>query len=186
MTQTLVKSHETLYDPQTGSKLLTLKEAAKYLDYHPYSVYRLVSQGVLKPQKIGGKNHLFLPEELDRYKLNNEWAARKAAIKHESEAVETKQPLNMKATINIDLGQGFLYGHSAAKEDFSWQDVPLIRAELTEKYGSMMKAFEITVNNPDGWIWHISIEPPTILEKLWKKIKEPFSKNTINKGRKNV
>ncbi len=185
MEQVLEKSHKILYDPQTGSKLLTLKEAAVYLNYHNFSVYRLVSQGILKPQKIG-RTLLFLKADLDRYKVSNEWAARKASIEHEPEAAETEQTLNIKATIKVDLGFGFLYGQDESIDNFSWQDIPLIRARLTEKYGDIMKTFEITVNTPDGWIWHISIEPPTILEKLWKKLKEPFSKSTSNKGEKNV
>lgn len=180
MEQVLEKSHETLYDPQTGSKLLTLKEAAGYLNYHHFSVYRLVSQGVFKPQKVG-RTLLFLQADLDRYKVSNEWAARKASIEHDPKAAEANQPLNMKATIKIDLGMGLLYGPEAFKNDFSWQDVPLIRADLTERYGNKMKAFEIRVENPDGWTWSISIEPPTILEKLWNKIKEPFSQRTNKK-----
>jgi excisionase family DNA binding protein len=171
------KDHKTLYDPQTGTKLLTLKEAAKYLDYHPYSVYRLVSQGDLKPQRIGGKTLVFLQKELDRYRAGNEWAARKKSMATDPEAARIATPVKMTATVMADMGLGLTWGQAEVLKDFTWEQIPLIRAKLTEKYGDKMKAFEITVKNPDGWTWRIGIEPPPLIEKLMKS----FSRKKASK-----
>jgi len=152
-----LKLHKILYDPQTGGKLLTLKEAAAYLDYNPYSVYRLVSQGVLKPQKVGGKTLVFLLEELDRYRTTNEWAARKASIKHQPELDREKLPSTMTATVEFDVRPRFLVTSKKEHiENFSWEQIPLIRADLDKRYGKKLLSFEITVNSPDGWIWRIN------------------------------
>src|SRR5215813_5702695 len=69
-----------LYDPDSGSRLYTVKEAAAYLGYHRHSVYRLLLQGDLRPHRQAGKLLLFLKEDLDRYQHRNAWAARKAAL----------------------------------------------------------------------------------------------------------
>lgn len=179
--QVSVKSHKTLYDPQTGSMLLTLKEAANYLAYNPFSVYRLVSQGVLRPQKIGGKTLVFFQEELDRYRVSNEWAARKASITHKPELSKKELPEKMTAVLSIDLGLGPMFPHREEIEDFSWDKIPLIRADLTEKHKGKMKTLLITVNNPDGWTWNIQLLPPTVFEKLGHKIKNFLKRTNYSK-----
>jgi excisionase family DNA binding protein len=179
------KPHRTLYDPRTGSMLLTLKEAAKYLDYHPFSVYKLVSQGVLKPQKIDGRTLVFLQEELDRYRSSNAWAARKASIAHQPEAAQENLPSTMTAAVMVDLGLGPVFPENEQVEDFSWELLPLIRADLNERYGKKMKTFQITVNSPDGWKWHIRLEPPTLIEKLGKKLRNLSKRKRSGSAREN-
>lgn len=170
------KSHKILYDSQTGAKLLTLKEAAKYLNYHPFSVYRLVSQGVLKPQRVGDRVLVFLEEDLDRYRASNEWAARKASIKHNPEAAKEDLPLTMTADVTVDLGFAPVWVKDEHIDDFSWQEIPLIKADLDERYGKKVQGFSIKVESPDGWKWHISAEPPTPVEKLVKKVKQSLKR----------
>lgn len=171
-----IKSHKTFYDSQTGAKLLTLKEAAKYLNYHPFSVYRLVSQGVLKPQRVGSKTLVFLQEDLDRYRESNEWAARKASIKHNPEAAKEDLPLTMTADVTVDLGFQPIWDKDEHIDDFCWQEIPLIKADLDERYGEKVQGFSIKVKSPDGWKWHISAEPPTPIEKLVTKVKQSLKR----------
>jgi len=180
----MARSHKALYDPKTGVKLLPLKEAAAYLDYHPFSVYKLVSQGVLKPHKIGGKTLVFMQDELDRYKLNNKWAARKALIAHDPELAGETLPETMTATVTVDLGLGLMFGEPEHVEDFSWEQIPLIKADINERYGKKMKAFEITVKSPDGWTWLIRPEPPSFIEKLGGKIRTISKRKRSRAARK--
>lgn len=164
------KSHKTLYDPKTGVKLLTLKEAASYLDYHPFSVYRLVSQGILQPQKFGKKILLFSQEELDRYRVSNEWAARKAAITYDPEAAKEKPSQVMTATITIDAVVPFLEKEETIS-DFSLDQLPLLKADLDRRYGKKFSGFTLKVTSPDGWKWSITLEPPTLIEKAAQKLR---------------
>ncbi len=170
------KSHKILYDPQTGATLLTLKEAAKYLNYHPFSVYRLVSQGVLKPQRVGAKNLVFLEEDLDRYKVSNEWAARKASIKHDPEAAKEELPLTMTADVTVDSWFAPIWVRNEHIDNFSWQEIPLIKADLDERYGKKVQGFSIKVKSPDGWKWDISAEPPTPIDKLVTRVKKSLKR----------
>jgi predicted DNA-binding transcriptional regulator AlpA len=166
------KSHTALCDPQTGAKLLTLQEAARYLDYHPYSVYRLVSQGTLKPQKIGVKTLVFLQKELDRYKQSNEWAARKASAKHMPDFAQEAPPGRLTATIEIDLGLPSPFAKKEEIDDFTWERLPIIKEELEERYGKKMKSFEIVVTSLDGSKWLIQHGPTPILDKIIQYLKK--------------
>lgn len=165
-----VKSHKNLYDPQTGVKLLTLREAAEYLDYHPFSVYRLVNQGHLTPKKVGKKTLLFVQEELDRYKSSQAWTPRKgkASITPITETQE-ELPSQLTASVSIDLGIGLFHGETEEIKDFSWEQIPLIRADINHRYGRKIKDFEINVKSPDGGTWFIKFKPPTIIERLVKR-----------------
>ena len=75
-----LKTDSPFYDHDTGTRLFTIQQAAEYLHYHPYSVYRLVVQKSLKPYRKAGRTLLFLKEELDRYRAGNAWASQKATF----------------------------------------------------------------------------------------------------------
>jgi hypothetical protein len=166
--------HKNLYDPHAGTKLLTVKESAEHLNYHPFSIYRLVMQGVLKPYRKAGKTLLFLIEDLDRFRLSSSWAARKASV--EKPPVPPHQPPSvLTAKIKIDFGLGLMFqSHFEPIENFTWDQIPLVRARVDSKYGN--KPFNIEIKSPDGGLWTVSYEPPTWLEKLAKKLKKGLKK----------
>lgn len=161
---------KNLYDPQTGARLLTVKEAAEYLNYHPFSIYRLVMQGVLTAHRRAGKTLLFIKEELDRFKLNNAWAAAKASLEKPSTPPEHAPP-HLTADIKVYHGLGPMFpSYVESIENFTWEQIPLIRARVDSKYGN--KPFDTQIKSPDGGIWTVSYEPPTWIEKLTKKLKK--------------
>lgn len=159
----------TLYDPSTGTQLLTSNQAAEYLDYHVVSIRRLVGDGTLKPAKKAGKTLLFQREDLDRFRATSAWASRKAAIERPLNPPQ-QPPDRLEATIRLDFGLGSVLRQPMEPiMDFSWNQVPLIRAEIDNKYGNV--PFEIEVKSPEGGLWSVSYEPPTWVERAWKKLK---------------
>ncbi len=159
-----------LYDPQTGSRLLTIKESAVYLGYHLFSVYRLVAQGVLTPYKKAGRTLLFLREEIDRFKVSNAWAAQKASIEKLPTAPEKPvSGLTAEVTVKATLMPAMAI-YSRTIENFTWDQIPLIRADIDDELGN--KPFNIEIKSPDGSRWSVSYDPPTWLEKGLKKIKK--------------
>lgn len=158
-----------LYDPDTGARLLTCKEAADYLDYHTFSIYRLLLQGDLRAHRRLGRSRLFLREELDRYKLSNKWAARKASI---AAPVDRPQvpPAQLQATVHVDLGNPLLLHESGVIEQFAWDQVPRIHARSQEQYGQ--RPAEIRIQGPDGGTWRVTYEPPTWLEQMKQKVRK--------------
>lgn len=161
---------EHLYDPVTGEKLLTAEEAAVYLNYHRVSIRRLVSQGALKPYKRAGNALLFLKADLDRLKLTSAWAARKASIERPP-VTPQEPPSNLEATVMVDLAFGPMFRHAEEQiQNFTWDQIPLIRAKVNSKYGD--RSFEIKIESPDGSLWTVGYEPPTWLERVFKKLKK--------------
>jgi len=158
---------DRFYDPDTGSRLLTTKEAAVCLSYHPYSVYRLVLQGALHPHRKAGKTLLFLTEDLARYKASHAWATRKggqASLRGSSPA----PPSHLTATVAINAGFDLLRQQIVTISDFTWDQVPLIHARTQEQYGQRPSTIE--VKGPDGGTWRIDYEPPTWLAQIKQKI----------------
>jgi hypothetical protein len=158
---------DRFYDPDTGSRLLTTKEAAICLSYHPYSVYRLVLQGALRPHRKAGKTLLFLTEDLARYKAGHAWATRKGAQAPLPEP-SPAPPLHLTATVAINVGFDLLRQHVLTISDFTWDQVPLIHAKTQEQYGQRPSTIE--VKGPDGGTWRIDYEPPTWLAQIKRKI----------------
>lgn len=62
------------------SKPMTTKEAAAYLGHHPYTINRLVRQGLLTAHRGGKKNYYFLADELDAYRLRGTIPAKEEAM----------------------------------------------------------------------------------------------------------
>lgn len=159
-----------LYDPITGETLLTAEEAAGYLNYHRVSIRRLVSQDVLKPYKRAGNTLLFLKAHLDRFKLTNAWAARKASVERPP-VTPDEPPSNLEATVLLDLGLGTMFGHVYKTiKNFTWDQIPLMRAEANSKHGDI--PLKIEIKSPDGGLWIVSYEPPTWLRRVFKKLKK--------------
>ena len=147
------------------------------MDYHPFSIYKLVSQGVLHPQKVTGKTLVFSQEELDRYKASNRWAAWKEALREANRKPAPKldfawadppfaekgsnitDELNtLTATVVVDFWGGSFKSRGTIRP-FTWEQIPLIRASLNEQYGTEIKTIRITVKSPDGCKWHIRFKP---------------------------
>lgn len=160
----------SLYDSSTGTQLLTCAQAAEYLDYHVVSIRRLVGEGTLKPAKKAGKTLLFQREDLDRFRATSAWASRKASIERPTTPYQ-QPPAQLEATVRLDFGLGSVLRQPMETiRNFSWDQVPLIRADIDSKYGNV--PFEIAVKSPDGSLWSVSYEPPTWVEKIWKKLKK--------------
>lgn len=158
---------DRFYDADTGSRLLTTKEAAVCLNYHPYSVYRLVLQGALRPHRKAGKTLLFLTEDLERYKTGHAWAALKGGQASSSTPSSTP-PSHLTATVAINVGFDLLRPHVLTITDFTWDQVPRIHAKTQEQYGQRPSTIE--VKGPDGGTWSINYEPPTWLAQIKQKI----------------
>ncbi len=63
----------------------------------------------------------------------------------------------MTATVEFDVRPRFLVTSKKEHiENFSWEQIPLIRADLDKRYGKKLLCFEINVNSPGGWTWRIN------------------------------
>jgi excisionase family DNA binding protein len=155
-----LKTDSPFYDHSTGTRLFTIRQAAEYLHYHPYSVYRLVVQKSLTPYRKAGRTLLFLKEELDRYRAGNAWASQKATFSALADAPK-RLPAKMAATVYLSAGFELLPHKIETLSSFSWEMIPLIHARIQEQYGR--RPSKIEVLSPEGGTWTILYEPPTWL-----------------------
>ena len=142
-----------LFDSMTGAKLLTANEAATYLQYHPVSIRRLVSRKDLRPHTRAGKTLLFLREELERFKMENPWASRKAKIRIFPNPPPTPYPNKVMQAVVTLKSRGKERAFSRIKV-FHWEDIPLIRSRIDQKHGNV--PFRISIQSPDGAGWELS------------------------------
>ncbi|MET0517026.1 MAG: helix-turn-helix domain-containing protein, partial [Nitrospiraceae bacterium] len=154
------KADHPFYDHDTGTRLFTIRQAAEYLHYHPYSVYRLVVQKSLKPYRKAGRTLLFLREELDRYRAGNAWASQKMSFRTLADAPKHLPP-KMTATVYLLGGFELLPNKIETLSSFSWEMIPLIHARIQEHYRK--RPSKIEVLSPEGGTWTILYEPPTWL-----------------------
>ncbi len=155
-----------LYHPATGSQLLTTAEAAAYLNYHVVSVSRLVQKGVLKPFCSAGKTLLFQRNDLDRFRLTSRWAARKTGVETASVPAPGRAG-GLRAQVKVDFGTAPFYEHPVRTiDDFTWEMIPRIRADVDNKYGA--RCFRIEVESPDGSTWSVEHAPPAWLPRFLK------------------
>lgn len=147
---------EELYDATTGARLYTVREAARLLGYHPFSIYRLVCLGKLRHRRLGPKTLLFSREDLIRYRERSaRWRrGRPAPI------VDSLAPL-MTAQVAVDLGRGGLGGEGAWRQ-FRWESIPLIRAKLDSQYGRKLKGLRISVRGREGEAWKLVYQAPKV------------------------
>ena len=54
-------------------------------------------------------------------------------------------------------------------QNFSWGDIPKIRADIKAKYGKDL-GFTMRVNTPDGSYWQLKHEPASWLENKYKEL----------------
>jgi excisionase family DNA binding protein len=163
-----LKTDSPFYDHSTGTRLFTIRQAAEYLHYHPYSVYRLVVQKSLKPYRKAGRTLLFLKEELDRYRAGNPWASQKATFSALVDAPK-RLPAKMSATVYLSAGFELLPRKIETLSSFSWEMLPLIHARIQERYGK--RPSKIEVLSPEGGTWTILYEPPTWLAQAKELVK---------------
>ncbi len=145
-------NREELYDATTGAKLYTVREAARVLGYHPFSVYRLVWLGKLRHRRLGPKTLLFSREDLLRYRES----LRKAKKGKPMPNLDSEEP-PLTAQVAVDLGGGAAEG---GWRQFRWESVPLIRARLDSKHGKRLKGLKISVRGREGEAWKIIYQKP--------------------------
>lgn len=138
---------QTVFAPESGAKLLTVKDAAKYLKYDPVSIRRLVGRGDLQPHSRVGNSLLFLQEELERFRCASLWAQKKTKLRY----LPNPPPLpttdsELQAVVTVDVKQKTVIFKRL--NVFHWEDISAIRAQVDAKYGK--KPFQITVKVPDG------------------------------------
>ena len=157
-----------IYDAEVGAHYMSVKDAAEYLGYDEFSIRNLISKGVLKPYRKIGNKCMFLKEQLDRFRATNPWAQRKAELKETGVKAPPSSPDQLKAVVRMDVVPGAVVGLVDESIDFSWNQLPLIRAKIHNVHGDI--PFSVEVSGPDGGVWQIGYQPPTWIEKLWKKM----------------
>lgn len=161
------KSLGTLADPESGAKLLSAAQAARYLDYHPVSIRRLVVRGDLKPHSKVGHAFLFQREELDRFKYSNAWASKKAGITF----LPNPPPMPttgraLRAVVTVTKGRKEkLYKRLNV---FHWEDIPSLRSQVDSKFGKVR--FTITVQLPDGCGFELKFLPSLLEASQYEKL----------------
>lgn len=138
---------QTIFAPGTGIKLLTAKEAAKYLKYTPTSIRRLVGRGDLQPHSRVGNSLLFQQEELERFQCDSLWAQKKTKLRYlPNPPPSPTAGSELLAVVTVEVkGKTVVFKRI---NTFHWEDIPAIRAQVDAKYGK--KPFEITIKVPDG------------------------------------
>ena len=166
------KKSDYIYDPQSGSELMSVEQVGDYLGYNRASIWRLVSKKELAPYKKVGKTCLFLKNDILRFQATNAWAAKKASIEMMENPPE-EPPNKLEAVVRVDIGIGFP-DILKPDPDFIWEKIPMIKAEVSTIYGN--RAFTISIKSPDGGLWEIEYQPPTLIEKIIDKIKTRIKK----------
>lgn len=149
-------NREELYDATTGAKLYTVREAARVLGYHPFSVYRLVWLGKLRHRRLGPKTLLFSREDLVRYRESLAKAKRGKPIPE----ADSGAPV-LSARVEVDLFGGEVPASSSVQQ-FRWESIPLIRAKLDSRYGKKIKGLRISVRGREGEAWKVVYSAPRV------------------------
>ena len=142
-----------LYDATTGAKLYTVREAARVLGYHPFSVYRLVCLGKLRHRRLGPKTLLFSREDLLRYRDGLERARRGSPMP----SLDSAEP-QLSAQVEVDLGGE--PDSAGPWRQFRWESIPLIRARMDSQYGGRLKGLRISVRGREGEAWKVVYKAP--------------------------
>lgn len=143
---------EEVYDATTGAKLYTVREAARVLGYHAFSVYRLVWLGKLRHRRLGPKTLLFSREELLRYRDSLPRARRGRPLPQ----LDSSEP-PLTAQVAFDLGGG---AESGPWRQFRWENIPLIRARMDSRFGKQLKGLQISVRGREGEAWRVVYKKP--------------------------
>jgi len=158
---------QTIFDPSSGVKLLTVKEAAKYLKYDPVSIRRLVGRNDLHPHSRMGNSLLFQQEELDRFKNTSLWAMKKSKVRflHNPPPAPSSRK-ELRAVVTVDVkDKNIVFKRLTI---FHWEDVPAIRAQIDNKFGK--NSFQITIEAPDGCGYEINFSTSSMEMEHYHKL----------------
>jgi excisionase family DNA binding protein len=144
-----------LYDATTGARLYTVREAARLIGYHPFSLYRLVCQGKLRHRRLGAKTLLFSREDLVRYRELFE--RRRPAKGRPMPAAEPLPPLTAELAAVVGEGE-----RKETWGQFRWESIPLIRATLDRRYGRRLRGLRISVRGGEGDAWKVVYSAPKL------------------------
>ncbi|MBI4346510.1 MAG: helix-turn-helix domain-containing protein [Elusimicrobia bacterium] len=136
------RTNEELSDAITGEKLFTVREAARVLHYHPFSIYRLVCAGRLRYRRLGDKTLLFSRQDLLRFR-----------DRHEKHGPARTKP--------APLGEAAGPSEKTWRQ-FRWEIVPLIRARLNREQGRRLKGLRISVRGREGEAWNVVYQAPKV------------------------
>ncbi len=144
-----MNSTPSLYDPRTGLRLYTVREAARLLGYHPFSIYRLACRGALSHTRLGPKTLLFSREDLLRYRE-----------RFERDKPRRGRPLpaarpGPELSARVDVRLKGRDGPVGAWRQFRWEYVPLIRARMDSRYGERLQGLRISVRGREGEAWKV-------------------------------
>ena len=135
--------------------MYTVREAARVLGYHPFSVYRLVCRGTLRHTRLGPKTLLFSREDLIHYQ---ERVKRRRPRK--GKPMDLVEPL---PTLVAEIAAKLARRRRAAPQkvqQFRWENVPLIRARMDARYGASLRGVRISVRGREGEAWRVVYEAP--------------------------
>ncbi len=152
------RTPEELYDVTTGARLYTVREAARILGYHPFSVYRLVCRGMLRHRRLGPKTLLFAREDLLRYQ---EQARRDPPTRGKPSQAPAAAPA-LTAEVQVALGSQGTYEavDEGPQQQFRWENIPLIRARMDSRFGKRLKGLRISVRGREGEAWKVIYSAP--------------------------
>lgn len=163
-----LRESRIVYDEESGAKLFSAEEAARYLKYHPVSFRRLVSRGDIHPHTKVGIALLFLREELDRFKYESPWASKKARVRfipNPPPMPTTKKDMMAVVTVEVERRNRLFKRLSA----FHWDEIPAIRAAVDRRFGKV--PFHITIESPDGCGFELNFHPSVMEADHYDKLR---------------
>ncbi|MEA3306928.1 MAG: helix-turn-helix domain-containing protein [Elusimicrobiota bacterium] len=175
------KRKEEFFDTETGLKMFTVAEAAKYLKYHPASIRRLVVRGELKPHSRAGNMLLFLGKELEKFKYSNEWALKKSKARFLPNPPPKPSSEKTMSAVVVVLVKDKKRLFKRLKT-FQWKDVPSIISLVYKKYGNIH--FDISVRYPDGTAFDISSHNSDMSSKNYDIIRDKLIREKRKKDGK--
>ncbi len=166
-----MKTTSAIYDPHSGSEMMTAEQSADYLGYHYASIRRLVREKALKPYTSIGKAFLFLKADIVRFQGNHPWAAGKAGREKQTNP-SPEPPRKLEASVVVSRRDKIFDGVWKTDPDFTWDKLPLIKADVNSAFGD--QDFTVKVTSPDGGNWAIRYFPVSPLDTAIKKVTNKF------------
>ncbi len=145
----------TILFDRSANELLTMKDAAKYLDMHLMSIRRLVAWGRLQPRMRVGKTAMLAVEDLDHYRAAGSTSLSNPppwVVNHLEATVIVKRPA--KAQVRKKLRK------------FTWEKIPFVKRQIIKDYGNV--PFDIQVECFDNSRFKLSYAPSKT-RSLWKR-----------------
>jgi hypothetical protein len=145
-----------VYLSEEGDELLSAREAARSLGYHPVSFRRLVSRGTIRPHSRVGFASLYSRDDIERFRRSSPWAAKKQGGFHLPNPPEPLRSGEAEGMVIVKKGRRVEIFRRL--RPFRWRSVPAIQAQVKRKFGT--KPFRIVVGLPDGGRYEINFLPP--------------------------